>query len=106
MSSILIIEDEAKIQEILTEFLREYGYAIDNAGDGVEGLVMFKKNKYDLVLLDIMMPKIDGLAVLELLRQDSDIPVIMITAIEDEEYQMKGFDLLADDYIVKPFTMN
>jgi two-component system response regulator VanR len=106
MSNILIIEDEVKIQEILTEFLREYGYTIDHAGDGVEGLAMFKKNKYDLVLLDIMMPKLDGFTTLELLRQDSDVPVIIITAMEEEENQMKGFDLQADDYIVKPFSMN
>lgn len=106
MSRILIIEDEPKIQEILTEFLQEYGYTVDKADDGVEGLIMYKKNKYDLILLDVMMPKIDGFAVLEMLRQDSDIPVIMITAMEDEEYQIKGFDLMADDYIVKPFSMN
>jgi len=106
MNRILIIEDEYKIQEILIEFLQEYGYTIDSAHDGVEGLAMFKKAKYDLILLDIMMPKIDGFAVLELLRQESDVPVIMITAMEEEEHQMKGFDLQADDYIVKPFSMN
>lgn len=106
MSRILIIEDELKIQEILVEFLREYGYDTDSAYDGIEGLSVFKQNKYDLVLLDIMMPKIDGFQVLELLRQDSDVPVIMITAMEEEEYQMKSFDLKADDYIVKPFSMN
>jgi two-component system response regulator VanR len=106
MSRILIIEDEVKIQEILTEFLREYGYETDIAYDGIEGLNMFKKNKYDLVLLDIMMPKIDGFATLELLRQESNVPVILLTALEEEEYQIKGFDLQADDYITKPFSMN
>ena len=106
MSRILIIEDEHKIQEILTEFLREYGYETDSAYDGVEGLSMFKQVRYDLVLLDIMLPKIDGFAVLELMRQDSDVPIIMITAMEEEEHQMRGFDLEADDYIIKPFSMN
>lgn len=106
MSRILVIEDEHRIQEILTEFLRDYGYEVDTANDGVEGLTMFKNNKYDLILLDIMMPKIDGFAVLEMLRQDSDVPVIIITAMEAEEHQVKGFDLRADDYIVKPFSMN
>lgn len=106
MSKILIMEDEHKIQEILIEFLCEYGYETDSAYDGIEGLSMFKQAKYDLILLDIMMPKIDGFAVLELIRQDSDVPVIMITAMEEEEYQMKGFDLEADDYIIKPFSMN
>ena len=106
MARILIIEDEKRIQEILIEFLKEYGHEIDSAYNGVEGLSMFKKTVYDLILLDIMMPKIDGFGALELIRQTSDIPVIIITAMEEEEYQMKGFDLLADDYIVKPFSMN
>lgn len=106
MKRILIIEDEAKIQEILTEFLQEYGYAVDNASDGVAGIAKFSEEKYDLILLDIMMPKIDGLAVLELIREKSDIPIILITAMETEAYQIKGFDLRADDYITKPFSMN
>ena len=106
MSRILIIEDEFKIQEILVEFLNEYGYEVDSAYNGVEGLTMFQKINYDLVLLDIMMPKIDGFATLELLRKESDVPVIIITAMEEEENQMKGFDLQADDYIVKPFSIN
>jgi two-component system response regulator VanR len=107
-SNIIIIEDEAKIREILKEFLVDYGYSVDTATDGVEGLNKIKKdkNKYDLILLDIMMPKIDGFATLELIRQISDIPVIIITALEAEENQMRGFDLKADDYITKPFSMN
>ena len=106
MKRILIIEDEAKIREILTEFLQEYGYVVDSASDGVAGVAQFSEEKYDLILLDIMMPKIDGLAVLELIRETSDIPIILITAMETEAYQMKGFDLKADDYITKPFSMN
>ena len=103
---ILIIEDEIKIQEILIEFLQEVGYQVDAACDGISGLAQFNKEKYDLVLLDIMMPKIDGFATLELIRQRSDIPVIMITAMEDEAHQIKGFDLKVDDYITKPFSIN
>lgn len=106
MKRILIIEDEVEIQEILTEFLQEYGYVVDNASDGVAGVAQFSEEKYDLIILDIMMPKIDGLVVLELIREKSDIPIILITAMEAEEYQMKGFDLKADDYIIKPFSMN
>jgi two-component system response regulator VanR len=106
MSNILIIEDEAKIRGILTEFLVDYGYGVDIAADGIEGLAKVKENKYDLILLDIMMPKIDGFATLELIRQISDVPVIILTALETEENQMKGFDLRADDYITKPFSMN
>jgi two-component system response regulator VanR len=106
MHRILIIEDEIQIAEILTEFLRDYGYETDTATDGIYGFTKLKQNKYDLVLLDIMMPKIDGFATLELIRQISDVPVIIITALEDEDNQMKGFDLKADDYITKPFSMN
>jgi len=106
MEHILIIEDEMKIQEILTEFLQEMGYVVDCAGDGIAGIAQFNKEKYDLVLLDVMMPKIDGFAVLELIRKQSNVPIILITAMESEEYQIKGFDLKADDYITKPFSMN
>jgi len=106
MNRILIIEDEPKIQEILTEFLQENGYSIDCASDGLAGINLFNQNKYDLVLLDIMLPKIDGFATLELIRQTSRVPVIMITAMEGEDHQARGFDLEADDYIVKPFSMN
>jgi len=106
MERILIIEDEIKIQEILTEFLQEVGYVVDVANDGIEGIAKLEKQAYDLVLLDVMMPKIDGFATLEIIRQTSHVPVIMVTAMEEEEYQMKGFDLQADDYIVKPFSMN
>ena len=106
MSHILVIEDEIKIQEILTEFLQENGHTVDCAGDGLVGVAMFQKGSYDLILMDVMMPKIDGFAVLELIRQESNIPIIMITAMEGEEYQAKGFDLQADDYITKPFSMN
>lgn len=103
---ILIIEDEEKMQEIVKEFLVEYGYFVDCADDGLEGLAMFRQATYNLIVLDIMMPKIDGFAVLELIRKESDVPVIMLTALEEEENQMKGFDLQADDYILKPFSMN
>ena len=103
---ILIIEDEIKIQEILTEFLQEVDYTVDCAKDGVEGIALLSNQQYDLILLDIMMPRLDGFATIELIRKDSDIPVIMITAMEDEACQMRGFDLKVDDYITKPFSMN
>jgi two-component system response regulator VanR len=106
MTNILIVEDEAKIREILKEFLTDYGYGVITAADGVEGVAKVKQGNFDLVLLDIMMPKIDGFATLELIRQVSDVPVIILTALETEENQIKGFDLKADDYITKPFSMN
>lgn len=102
---ILIIEDEKAIQNILKAFLIEAGYTITLADDGMQGITAFHKDRYDLVLLDIMMPKIDGYTVCEMIRNESNTPVIILTALDDEESQMKGFDLLADDYITKPFSM-
>lgn len=102
---ILIIEDEKSIQNILKAFLVEAGYRVSVADDGMQGILAFHKDSYDLVLLDIMMPKIDGYAVCEMIRNESSTPVILLTALDDEESQMKGFDLLADDYITKPFSM-
>ena len=106
MAQILVVEDEPKIREILVEFLREYGYIVDCASDGLEGINSFNTNNYDLIILDVMMPKVDGFAVLELIRKTCDIPVILLTALESEMEQMKGFDLGVDDYITKPFSMN
>ena len=103
--SILIIEDEKNIQNILKAFLEDAGYNITLAGDGMAGIAAFHKTDYDLVLLDIMMPKMDGYTVCKMIRNESDTPVILLTALDDEDSQMKGFDLLADDYITKPFSM-
>lgn len=103
--TILIIEDEKAIQNIIKAFLEDAGYTTVLADDGLEGIEQFHKCSPDLVLLDLMLPKIDGFAVCELIRKESSIPVIMLTARDDDDSQMKGFDALADDYITKPFTM-
>lgn len=105
MQSILIIEDEKSIQNILRAFLEDAGYSITLADDGMEGIAAFHKDTFDLVLLDIMMPKLDGYTVCEMIRKEGDTPVILLTVLDDEDSQMKGFDLLADDYITKPFSM-
>lgn len=102
---ILIIEDELSIQKIIKAFLEDAGYTVILAGDGLEGIEQFHKCSPDLILLDLMLPKIDGFAVCEILRKESQIPVIMLTALDDDADQMKGFDALADDYITKPFSM-
>ena len=102
---ILIIEDEESIQNIIKAFLEDAGYTVVLAADGLEGIEQFRVNKPDLVLLDLMLPKIDGFAVCEILRKESRVPIIMLTALDDEDSQMKGFDALADDYITKPFSM-
>lgn len=102
---ILVIEDEQSIQNILRAFLEDAGYDVTLAGDGITGIAAFHKDHFDLVLLDIMMPKLNGYTVCEMIRNECDTPVIILTALDDEESQMKGFDLLADDYITKPFSV-
>lgn len=103
--SILIIEDETAIQKILTEPLVCAGYKVCSAFDGLEGIRVFHSQKFDLVLLDIMLPRLDGYAVCERIRKESQVPIILLTALDSEEDQIKGFDKLADDYITKPFSV-
>ena len=105
MKKILVIEDEKDIQNIIKAFLENADYKVETADDGLEGINLIQKNSYDLVLLDIMMPKIDGFVVCEMIRKNSNIPIIILTALTDEESQLKGFDKLADDYITKPFSI-
>lgn len=105
MQNILVVEDDLDIQELLREFLREAGYAVTVSGDGIEAMDLFAKKQYDLILLDIMLPKIDGFGVCELIRRHSQVPIIMLTALGGEEEQIRGLDLQVDDYIVKPFSM-
>ena len=105
MKKILVIEDEKNIQNIIKEFLESAKYEVNMADDGLEGINLIQNNNYDLILLDIMMPKIDGFVVCEIIRKNSNVPIIILTALTDEESQLKGFDKLADDYITKPFSM-
>lgn len=105
MSKILIVEDDLSIQALLHDFILEAGHSVVLAADGVEALAEFSQQPFDLILLDIMLPKIDGFGVCEVIRQKSDVPIIMLTALDGEENQIKGFDLQADDYITKPFSM-
>ncbi len=105
MQRILVVEDDLDIQELLKNFLQEAGYEISLASDGVEALSVFSASQFDLVLLDVMLPKIDGFAVCELIRRQSQIPIIMLTALSGEDEQIRGLDLQVDDYITKPFSM-
>ena len=105
MKKILVVEDEKDIQNIIKAFLENAEYKVETADDGLEGINIIQKNKFDLILLDIMMPKIDGFVVCEMIRKNSNVPIIILTALTDEESQLKGFDKLADDYITKPFSM-
>ena len=103
MQKILVVEDDLDIQELLKNFLQEAGYSIVLANDGVEALSIFSDIQFDLILLDIMLPKIDGFAVCELIRKQSQVPIIMLTALNGEEEQIRGLDMQVDDYITKPF---
>lgn len=103
--TILIIEDEIAIQNILAEPLKACGYEVVTASDGLEGINVFHTHHIDLILLDIMLPKINGYAVCEMVRQEAQTPIILLTALDTENDQIKGFDLLADDYITKPFSI-
>ncbi|WP_346915105.1 response regulator transcription factor [Clostridium sp.] len=103
---ILVIEDDLDIQEILREFLLANRYIVEVAEDGLKGIEKFNLDKFDLVLLDVMLPKIDGFVVCEIIRKTSKVPIIMLTALEDEQDQIKGFELEIDDYITKPFSVN
>ena len=105
MKKILIAEDEPDIQELLCAYLQEAGYESCAAGDGAAALDVFQTQPFDLVLLDIMLPKIDGFAVCQLIRRQSQVPILMLTALDGEEQQLRGYGLDIDDYITKPFSM-
>lgn len=102
---ILVIEDEDSIRKVIKAFLEDAGYTVFEASDGLEGLEKFRQYNPDLILLDLMLPKMNGFSVCEAIRKESQIPIIMLTALDSEADQMKGFDALADDYITKPFSM-
>ena len=102
--TILIIEDEQKINDILAFSLGKDGYKTLSAFDGVKGLEMALKENPDLILLDVMLPGMDGFEVCRKVREKSQVPIIMLTALSDEENQLRGFEQQIDDYIPKPFS--
>ncbi|AWB68945.1 DNA-binding response regulator [Saccharobesus litoralis] len=101
---ILIVEDDQQLNQQLSELISAAGYQVDRCFDGEQGLVSAAKQTYDLVLLDVMLPKRDGLSVLSILRKTSQIPVIMLTAKGAEEERIAGLSQGADDYVAKPFS--
>ena len=105
MKRILVVEDEKDIQNIIKAFLENAEYKVETADDGLDAINLIQNNNYDLILLDIMLPKVDGFTICEMIRKNSNVPIIILTALTDEESQLKGFDKLADDYITKPFSM-
>ena len=105
MATLLVIEDDINTNEAICEYMKSAGHTILSALDGEEGLLLAKEPSIDLVVLYIMLPKIDGMTVLRELRKCSTVPILMLTAIEDEHTQATSFDAEADDYITKPFSM-
>jgi DNA-binding response OmpR family regulator len=104
MYNILIVEDEIEISKIVSKYLEKSGYNTFVANDGFKGLEIFNVNEIHLIVLDIMMPGINGYEVLSEVRKISDVPVIMLTAKNLEKDKLKGFDLGVDDYMIKPFS--
>ncbi|GMX66619.1 response regulator transcription factor [Paenibacillus elgii] len=104
--AILIVEDDCYIQELIAEYLKTQGYHVDVASDGAEGYRKFAEGTFDLVLLDIMLPNMDGYSICRMIRNQSRTPIIMMTALSEEKDQLQAFELLADDYIAKPFSFN
>ena len=105
MTRILVVEDEPDIQELLCAYLRESGYEVEQALDGVEALDKFRRGRFELVLLDLLLPKIDGFGVCELIRRESGVPILMLTAVDGESEALRGYGAGVDDYITKPFSM-
>src|SRR5258706_2581732 len=102
---ILLVDDEQSIQTLLSYPLRKDGYEVVQATDGREALARFGETSFDLVVLDVMMPRLDGLEVCRRLRAKSSVPIIMLTAKSEEIDKVLGLELGADDYITKPFSM-
>ena len=103
---ILVVDDEQRMRKLIKDFLAAKGYSILEAEDGEKGLEVYEenKNKISLILLDVMMPKLDGWSVLRQIRQDSKVPIIMLTARGEEQDELFGFELGVDEYISKPFS--
>lgn len=104
MSKILIVDDEQKIREVIREYAQFNGYKTDEAADGMTAVGMCKLNDYDLIIMDIMMPKLDGFSACKEIKKIKNIPIIMLSARTEEYDKLFGFELGIDDYVVKPFS--
>ena len=104
MYKILVVDDEAKIREVIREYAEFSGYEVTEAEDGMSALGLCKLNDYDLIIMDIMMPKLDGFSACKEIKKIKDIPVIMLSARGEEYDKLFGFELGIDDYVVKPFS--
>ncbi len=104
MAIILIAEDEKKVQDIIAEYMKRGGHSCVTADDGIDAVTILKNNPVDLAILDVMMPHLDGFSVCKIAREMYSIPIIFLTAKEDEDDKLKGYDYGADDYMTKPFS--
>ena len=104
--NVLIVEDEPKLREVLCDYFLSKGDHPFEAGSGVQALQLAQEQEFDAVLLDIMMPGLDGFSVCRALRKENSVPIIFLTALSDEEDKLLGYELGADDYVTKPYTMS
>jgi len=104
MKKLLVVDDEAKIREVIKEYAEFSGYEVTEAGDGMSAIGLCKLNDYDLIIMDVMMPKLDGFSSVKEIKKIKDIPVIMLSARGEEYDKLFGFELGVDDYVVKPFS--
>lgn len=104
MAKILVVDDEERIRDIIRQYLQFEGYEYAEAANGQAGVDLFFQDRFDLVLMDVMMPFLDGISALRMIREKSSVPVILLTAKGEEYDKIFGFDLGADDYVVKPFS--
>lgn len=104
MKKILIVEDDSSIAELERDYLEVAGFEVSICSDGVEGLRAIQNQEFDLIILDIMLPGLDGLEILKTMKEDKDIPVLLVSAKKEEIDKIKGLSLGADDYITKPFS--
>ncbi len=105
MAKIMIVEDDMTTNNLVGDYLIDAGHTIFSAYDGLEALRYFQQESIELIILDIMLPNMDGIQVLKEIRKASNVPILMLTALSDEKTQINSFDALADDYITKPFSM-
>ncbi|HIY20968.1 MAG TPA: response regulator transcription factor [Candidatus Flavonifractor merdigallinarum] len=103
---IFIVEDEEKLREVLCDYFKSKGELPVEAGDGIQALALLEEQEFDAVLLDIMMPRLDGLSVCRAVRKSNDVPIVFLTALSDEEDKLLGYELGADDYVTKPFSLS
>ncbi len=104
MRTVLVVEDEARIAGLVRDYLEHAGFAVLTAGDGSGGLALARARRPDAIVLDLGLPRIDGLDIIRALRRDSSVPIVIVTARGDESDRISGLELGADDYVVKPFS--